>query len=770
LAKKIRLLIVEDNSDDVVLILHAIKKGGYDVDYKQVASGLEMRSALDTEEWDIILSDYALPQFGGLEALQITLECNSDLPFILVSGAIGEERAVEVIHSGAYDYVMKDNLVRLVSVIERALNDALLRSDGARDREALEKSESRYRSMLARSHEIVQHVDAEGRILTVNQNWLNALGYREEEVRGRFIWDFMLPEIKVFCIEKLNALQSGATLPNMEMQLLDKQGETVFLEGNIGSFMRGDVFVESHGYFRNITERRRADNALRENEAKLNALVENMPHGICLLDVENVPVMYNRQAFEDLSLLCDNFGSQPITDIGTTKWEDMITALAEQKFYDIPLTGSNRIFQVFARSIENNGDHEGSVLGIIEVTHEREILESVKRQDRLAAVGQLAAGIAHDFNNVLSVMMGFAQVLCLRDDIDEKYKEDLNRIYTQGKRANQLVRQVLDFSSQTVVNRQTIELGVFANEITQLLERLLPENIETEIHLNAELQEIEGDVTQIQQIITNIAINARDAMPDGGVLGVQLQNVDTTTAIDDRMPTIEARKWVVLQISDDGCGMTDEVANHIFEPFYTTKKDAGGTGLGMAQVYGIVQQHDAHIHVVSAPGKGTTFSIFFPHKTSKEASFDLIKPVIQNKNKSTPQPKTQIEVGQGETILLVEDEKAVMEVASELLKTLNYQVICAEDGREVLDFSNDKLNEIDLIITDFIMPNVGGKELCIGLAERNITTPIIIMSGYMGDENSLQAEQLQHILWIEKPIDRKKLANAVHVTLNEQLS
>jgi len=769
LANEIRLLIVEENENDILRMVHAIKKSGYDIHYKQVACELDMRSALVADKWDIVLSDYLIPEFDGLQALLIVREYNKDLPFILVSGPIGELQVVEIMERGAYDCIMKDNFIRLVPAIERGLNNAILRAERIRDQEALSISEERYRSLLEQSHEIVQHIDVDGRIRLVNQSWLKAMGYNnKDEIIGRKIWDFIAPDFMTLCQQKFEKTQSGSTVANAEVEFIDKQGDIVYLEGVFSAYIQDGVFTETHSFFRNITPKRRAEEALRENEDRLNAIVENLPHGICLLDSNNMPVMYNKQAFEDLSLLCDDFGSHPITAIGTANLQQMMGPFIGDKFQDISLPNSNRIFQVFARSIDSNETRDGSVIGIIEVTHERQMLEIGKRQDRLAAVGQLAAGIAHDFNNILSIMMGFAQVLCLREDIAEKYKEDLNRIYTQGQRANELVRQILDFSRQNVVNRQVIELGVFVQEITKLLRRLLPANIEIAFDLDVVSQKIEGDVTQIQQLITNLALNARDAMSHGGVLGVQLQNIDTAVVIDDRLPDLDAEKWVVLQISDEGCGMTDEVISHIFEPFFTTKKNLGGTGLGMAQVYGIVQQHDAHIHIDSIPGKGTTFSIFFPQRASNvENSHDFSEPFTRDEKRSDKELSNKIPIGNGETVFVVEDEKSVRDATKELLKTLNYQVICAENGREVLDLSDDRLNEVDLIISDLVMPNVGGGELCAALEERNVDTPIIIMSGgYLEDGDLPKQARKFNNRWLEKPIDRRILASMVYSTLS----
>ena len=642
----------------------------------------------------------------------------------------------------------------------------------AKRREANAISEQRANDLaqlIDRANAPIFGIDAEGRVNEWNQTTARITGYSKDEVLGKnLVATYITADYKDQTRLVLEEALQGKETSNYELPLYTKTGDRIVVLLN--STTRRDVLgsvVGVIGVGQDITDRVKAAAEISKLNSELNAIVENFPHGICLLDSNNMPVIYNEQASEDLSLFCDDFGSHPITAIGTADLAQ-IANFTEDKFQDIPLPNSNRIFQAFASSIDRNRGRAGSVISIMEVTRERQMLEIGKRQDRLAAVGQLAAGMAHDFNNILSVMMGFAQVLCLRDDIAEKYKEDLNRIYTQGQRGNELVRQILDFSRQNVINRQVIELGVFVKETTKLLKRLLPANIEIAFDLDVASQNIEGDVTQIQQLVTNLALNARDAMPDGGVLGVRLQNIDTAVAIDNRQPDLDAGKWLILQISDEGCGMTHEVVSHIFEPFFTTKKDSGGTGLGMAQVHGIVQQHDAHIHVDSILDKGTTFSIFFPQYASNVGPLHhASEPFTRHEKKNDKRLSDKIPIGSGETIFVVEDEQSVRDATKELLKTLNYQVICAEDGREVLDLSDDRLNEIDLILSDIVMPNVGGEELCVALAERNIGTPIIIMSGYLGDRDLPKQARKFNDGWLEKPIDRRRLASMVYSTLSE---
>ncbi|HMR66142.1 MAG TPA: PAS domain S-box protein, partial [Anaerolineae bacterium] len=400
-------------------------------------------------------------------------------------------------------------------------------------------------------------------------------------------------------------------------------------------------------------------------------------------------------------------------------------------------------------------DGAGRVTGMIgistDITDLKQREKEHVRQQRLAAVGQLAAGIAHDFNNILTGIMGFAEILKYRPEMPQSVHPDLTRIIEQGKRAAQLTRQILDFSRQSLVELRPLDLKIYLNEMIKFLERTLPDTIQIQFAFSRLDHTINADPANLQHVITNLAVNARDAMPRGGLLSFDLSRKTLTLDEPPPRPGMAAGQWVKLAITDTGSGIAPEVVSHIFEPFFTTKPVGQGTGLGLAQVYGIVEQHRGYITVDSRVGQGTTFSLYFPALDTQAVAADEAA-------KMTP-------LGNGETILLVEDDPEVREVIRLMLETLNYRVLTAETGREALMLYRAWAGQIALVLTDAMMPIMDGFALAAALKAQTPELKVILMSGYLGI-SEFTAEVKQYIfLHLPKPLDRQQLAQALREAL-----
>jgi two-component system, cell cycle sensor histidine kinase and response regulator CckA len=388
---------------------------------------------------------------------------------------------------------------------------------------------------------------------------------------------------------------------------------------------------------------------------------------------------------------------------------------------------------------------------IIDITERKQLEEETLRQERLAAVGQLAAGIAHDFNNLLTSMIGFAELVQHRYDLPDKAKSDLARIAKQGLRAAKLTRQILDFSRQTINEPQPLDLNIYLNETLKFIERTIPENIEIRFNFGRGDHTINADPTQLQQVITNLAVNARDAMPGGGMLTFTLSR--TTLTPDEPLPCsdMEAGEWVKLGVTDTGEGIAPEILGHIFEPFFTTKEIGQGTGLGLAQIYGIVQQHGGCITVDSRVGQGSTFTFYFAALTSE----------VSAANKAVE----ALTKGQGQTILLVEDEQVVREVAQAMLEMLNYRVLAAKNGEEGLTLYRAQADQIALVLTDAMMPKMDGFALALALQKEAPHLNVVLMTGYARD-TEVQAGTIQNIVnRLQKPLNLHQLADAMQQAL-----
>jgi two-component system, cell cycle sensor histidine kinase and response regulator CckA len=373
---------------------------------------------------------------------------------------------------------------------------------------------------------------------------------------------------------------------------------------------------------------------------------------------------------------------------------------------------------------------------------------------KMEAVGTLAGGIAHDFNNVLQVALGYSELILADEDLPQRYRIDLQKIHESARRGADLVQRLLTFSRKTDIKPQPINLNYRVKDLTKMLERTIPKMIEIQLSLSEDLVTINADPTQLDQILMNLAVNARDAMPEGGKLLLETAKV----SIDEEFVRthLEAKlgPHVLLTVTDTGSGIDKDTLQHIFEPFYTTKGVGAGTGLGLAMVHGIVRHHGGHIKCYSEPGKGTTFKIYFPALISEEEEAQTIE---------RPMPR-----GGSETILLVDDEEFIRDLGSRILTKAGYKVITASDGKEALEVYQHSSDKISLVILDLIMPKMGGKQCLEGLMGLNPSIKVIMASGYSANGPTKDALSAGARGFVNKPYDIRQVLEVVRRVLEAE--
>lgn len=386
----------------------------------------------------------------------------------------------------------------------------------------------------------------------------------------------------------------------------------------------------------------------------------------------------------------------------------------------------------------------------------KEAQENMVQRERLAAVGQLAAGIAHDFNNIMAVIVLYTEMMLRMPLLPEGLHKRLETILREAWRATELVQQILDFSRRAVLEPKPLDLVPFLKEQVKLLERTLPENIRFHLVMASGGYTVHADPTRIQQIVMNLVVNARDAMPYGGDLWLSLSHI----AMPNEILCAACQRpfsgdWIKITIRDNGSGIPDDTLPHIFEPFFTTKPAGLGSGLGLSQVAGIIDQHGGHLRVESEPGAGTTFAIYLPFLPEAEQ--------VQHVPKTAVIPK-----GNLQTLLIVEDDAAIRAALADTVAHLNYQVITAVNGQDALEIIANKNQPIDLVLSDMVMPIMGGQALFQAIQAQNLDLPIVLLSGYplKGDLQNLQAQGLAG--WLLKPPDISKLAQMVAKVLAQR--
>ncbi len=1081
----LRVLIVEDSEEDALLILRELKRSGYDPVHERVETSEGMKLALTRQTWDIILADYSMPHFSGLVALTILKGSGLDTPFILVSGSIGEDTAVAAMKAGANDYMMKNNLKRLVPAIEQEIREANVRRKLKEAEEAMRQSELRYRTVARLSSDFSYsciHTGEKGYAVDwITNAFFPLTGVSEAELHEQRCWlTLSHPEDRETAMEPLRGLRPGES-DTREFRIVTKEGQVLTIVNHLEceADIEAPGGLRVYGAVQDITDRRRAEEALRESEETARALVNATNDSVFLIDTAGNVLALNEITAKRLGKRADEIlGSylydllpldvaqrrkkrldevfrtgkpayfederqgiwfdtcgypifdatgkvtklaiygrditerkrmeeelrenekaakrlaqenKVIAEIGrvissTLKIENVYERFAEevrkvipfdrividlvnadgnnatiryiagietpsrrigdtflldgsitgeivhtrsplliqgeeiakiskrypdgllsikagiQSFMGIPLISKDQVIGVLHfRSLKPNAytesdlrlaesigaqiagavanaqlfsermraeealvtseeryrtlfegaaegilvaniadkqfkyanpaicrmlgytmeeltrvgvadihpkealDHvmaefnaqtrgektlaieipclrkDGSILYVsiattpvvidgrkcnvgffTDITEHKKTEEALKQTEeqlrqsqKMEAIGQLAGGIAHDFNNLLTIIKGYSQLSLLGFKEGDPLRGNLEEIKNAADRAAGLTYQLLAFSRRQILDHKVLDLNIVLRNLEKMLHRVIGEDIELMMHLPEGLGRVKTDPGQIEQIVVNLSVNAKDAMPDGGKLTIETANMVLDEEYARKHVAVAPGRFVMLSVSDTGMGMTPEIKEKVFEPFFTTKKKGEGTGLGLSTVYGIVKQSGGNIWVYSELGKGTTIKIYLPFV---EEPLDEIR-------------KKEV-VGEGllrgsETIFVVEDEEVVRNLVIRILKELGYRVLEAAQGVDVFPVADEHEGPIHLLLTDVVMPKISGRELAERLASLRPGIKVLYMSGYTDNAIAHHGILDKGMNFIQKPFTVEGLARKVREVLDK---
>ncbi|MEZ4642449.1 MAG: PAS domain-containing protein [Chloroflexota bacterium] len=637
-------------------------------------------------------------------------------------------------------------------------------------------------------------VDSNGRFQLLNKTACHMFGDSESNLLHKRLTDLAPEQDRAELSANLQQLDDNGRFQWVQ-SYIQADGTIVWLRTEM-EFVPQETAPSGNGSsfiaitLHHATKPKTIDSALQDTDYLLRLLSDNVPGYLAYVSADDLRYIFVNKAFEI------GFGRSRDQIIG-----QHILNIIGQANYEFALPYINTVRAGKPASYENvfnlefgkrwievnyrpDFDEQGRVQAIIvlsyDVTERRQAQESLLqtetalresnqqlaqtlaelqgtqqqliRQERLAAVGQLAAGIAHDFNNILAVIILYAQLMSRTATLTEANRERLDTIIVQSSRAAHLIEQILDFSRKAMIERRPLSLRLFMKELERLLQRTLPETIRLILYYNnKDNYEIFADPTRIQQLFMNLAVNARDAMPTGGILRFALERLSIHTSTARPISEMQPGEWIMIQIQDSGNGIPTTAQKHVFEPFFTTKAPGQGTGLGLAQAYGIVRQHEGYITFNSEEGFGTTFTIYLP---ALSTAMDE-EPVIE----------TAVPDGQHETILLVEDNPATCDTIQDVLTTLNYHTLIATNGQEALAMLAQQAAHINLVLSDVVMPELGGWALAAAIKQKYPDIPIVLMSGYALDSPP-PGMSLEHTTWLRKPFSIQELANV----LQEQLA
>jgi len=762
----VRVLMVEDVADDAALIERELRRAGITGAARRVDSERAYREALQTFAPDIILTDHSLPMFGAADALRIALLAAPDTPVIVVTGSLDEETAAEYIKAGAADYVVKHHLERVGPAVLRALDLRRARTEQARAEEARRQGEERFRALIEHGADVVALVAPDGTLLFASHSIERLLGFAPAELVGRPAFERVHPDD----LPRINAalrdiVASPGTPASLELRWRHKDGSWRHIDAvavdRLAEPAVGAIVVN----FRDVSERRTAEAALRDSEERYRTLVEGVRDIIFALSPEGTIASLN-PAFETITgWRREEWVGRPFERL--VHPEDLPLAL---ELLGRVVRGELRPASQF-RVRTAKGDyrvgefsatpqlHEGRLVGILgigrDVTERVQLEQQLRQAQKMEAVGRLAGGIAHDFNNILTAITGYADLLLEDLGATDPRRQDADEIHKAADRAAGLTRQLLAFSRQQVLQPTVLEVNKLVSDLEKMLRRLLGEDVELSTRLAPTTGRVKADPGQLEQVVMNLAVNARDAMPNGGKLTLETANVDLDEAYAADHYPARAGPFVLLAVSDTGIGMSEETQAHMFEPFFTTKEKGKGTGLGLATVYGIIKQSGGFIWVYSEVGHGTTFKLYLPRVEE-----------LAERAAAPAHARTRPARGT-ETILVVEDEAPVRNVARQVLERHGYTVLEAPSAEAALDIATRYSGTIHLLLTDVVMPGLNGRELASRLADLRPDARVIFMSGYTDDAVTRHGVLEPGSAYVQKPFTPDAIARKVREVLDQ---
>lgn len=742
----LRILLLEDVPLDAELINRELRKANIQFTSRCVQTKADFLRELREFTPAAIICDFSLGQFNALDALELMKVEAPGLPFVLVTGSQSEEVAVACIKRGADDYILKSSLKRLPSALISALQRKEAERNQMRAEAALRRSEEHFRSLIENSSDIITIISGDGTITYQSPSVERVLGYSPAELVGRNVFEYIHPADGSFVQYALNDAEYNRSL---EYRFRHKDGSWRVLE-TIGKNLLSDpevagLIVNS----RDVTERKQAEERIREQAA----LLDKAQDAILVHDLDNRIAYWNKSAErlygwtaeEAINQRVDEFldkeDSVRVQEARAAAWEH---GEWHGELHQFTKEGVEVIVESRWTLVSDAEGRPKSMLVInTDITEKKGLETQFLRVQRMESIGTLAGGLAHDLNNVLTPIL--MAVRMLQEEVTTaEAQEVLKTLETSAQRGSGIVQQVLSFARGVEGERILLQIKHPLQEVINIARDTFPRSILLGIKIDTDLWPVVGDPTQLHQVFMNLCVNARDAMPNGGRLQVEAENRMIDENYAQMQPDAKAGPYVVVTISDTGAGIPPGLLSKIFEPFFTTKERGKGTGLGLSTASGIVKSHGGFLSVYSESGKGSRFRVHLP--AAQETA--VVK---------AQEPARELPTGQGEMILVADDEVAIREIIRVTLEANNYRVVTATDGTEAVSAFAERRTQVRAAIIDLMMPYMDGAATIRALQKMDPTIKCLAVSGLMETDKATEITDGKQVAFLAKPFTTEQL-------------
>jgi PAS domain S-box-containing protein len=758
--RPVRILHLEDNENDHILVREMLHADGLACEFVSAKTRDDFDAALQSDKYDLIISDYTLPSFDGLRALKLAREVCPEIPFIFFSGTIGEEAAIESLKNGAMDYVLKQRPNRLAPAARRALRNAEERTRRKRAENALQQSEERFRIVVRATDDIVWELDLKTSKVWFSENFQTVYGHHwKMDDTSREQWlELIHPDDRGRVITGITALlASGGRVWWDEHRIRRADGSYADVLGRASVvYDRNGKAQRLVGITIDMSERKRAEEKIREQAA----LLDKARDAIIVADTDEKIVYWNQSAERIYGWNAEEVVGRHLQEVffhgkPPPELQETIKGLRERgewvgELQEFTKEGRPLIIQGRATAIRDEQGRPKSLLIINTDVTERKLLEEqFLRAQRLESLGVLISGIAHDLNNSLSpIVMGAGIV---RDEVTSPELESIvNTMHTSARRSAEMVKQMLTFVRGGESKKTHVYPGQLVKEMGKIISDTFPKSIQCRVLVDKSSWQVYGLPTQLHQVLLNLCVNARDAMPEGGTLTLSVENASLKPADVAAHSGAKPGNYLCLGVADTGAGIPAEQLGKIFDPFFTTKAPGKGTGLGLSTSLGIIKSHGGFIDVQSKVGRGTEFKFYLPAVTGTPVE--------------TAPEQISLPPGHGECILIVDDEEAILAIMRSTLENYGYQVLTAGSGLEAIARFTQNSDAVHLVITDLAMPFMDGHAAIQALRKIRPDVKIIVATGSEKEVEDLRKE-VKISAFIPKPFTNDSLLEIVHKAL-----